>query len=54
MNCVAPGMTETRLIGDVPEKARLIAARQTPLRRLARPEDVAGAVAYLASPPRSS
>ena len=50
VNCVAPGMTETRLIGDVPEKARLIAARQTPLRRLARPEDVAGAVAYLASP----
>ena len=49
VNCVAPGMTETRLIGDIPEKQRLIAARQTPLRRLARPEDVAGAVAYLAS-----
>ena len=49
VNCVAPGMTETRLIGDIPEKQRLIAARQTPLRRLARVEDVAGAVAYLAS-----
>jgi 3-oxoacyl-[acyl-carrier protein] reductase len=49
VNCVAPGMTETRLIGDIPEKQRLIAARQTPLRRLARVEDIAGAVAYLAS-----
>jgi len=49
-NCVAPGMTETALIGDLPEKARLLVARQAPLRRLARPEDVAGAVAWLASP----
>lgn len=50
VNCVSPGLTETRLVGDLPEKQRLIAARQTPLRRLAVPEDVAGAVAYLASP----
>jgi 3-oxoacyl-[acyl-carrier protein] reductase len=49
VNCVAPGMTETALIGDIPEKAQLIAARQTPLRRLARPDDVAAAVAYLVS-----
>jgi len=49
VNCVAPGMTDTRLIGDIPEKQRLIVARQTPLRRLATPEDVAGAVAFLAS-----
>jgi 3-oxoacyl-[acyl-carrier protein] reductase len=50
VNCVAPGMTETALIGDIPEKAQMIAARQTPLRRLAAPADVAAAVAYLASP----
>jgi 3-oxoacyl-[acyl-carrier protein] reductase len=50
VNCVSPGLTETRLVGDLPEKQRLIAARQTPLRRLALPDDVAGAVAYLASP----
>jgi 3-oxoacyl-[acyl-carrier protein] reductase len=50
VNAVSPGMTETALVGDVPEKARLVLARQTPLRRLATPEDVAGAVAYLASP----
>lgn len=49
VNCVAPGMTDTALIGDVPEKVQLMVARQTPLRRLARPEDVAAAVAYLAS-----
>jgi 3-oxoacyl-[acyl-carrier protein] reductase len=49
VNTVSPGMTETALVGDIPEKARLVLARQTPLRRLATPEDVAGAVAYLAS-----
>jgi 3-oxoacyl-[acyl-carrier protein] reductase len=49
VNCVAPGMTETALIGDISEKAQLIAARQTPLRRLARPADVAAAVAWLVS-----
>ena len=50
VNCVAPGMTDTALIGDISEKQQLMAARQTPLRRLARPEDVAAAVAYLVSP----
>jgi 3-oxoacyl-[acyl-carrier protein] reductase len=50
VNCVAPGLTETRLVGDLGERARLVAARQTPLRRLAVPDDVAGAVAFLASP----
>ena len=50
VNCVSPGMTDTALIGDIPEKARLIIARQTPLRKLASPEDVAGSVGFLASP----
>lgn len=49
VNCVSPGMCETTLIGDIPEKAQLMIARQTPLRRLAKPSDVAGAVAYLVS-----
>jgi len=41
--------TQTEQIADIPERQRLFAAAKTPLRRLARPEDVAGAVAYLAS-----
>lgn len=49
VNCVAPGMTETSLIGDIPEKLQMMVARQTPLRRLASPGDVAAAVGYLAS-----
>lgn len=49
VNCVSPGMCETTLIGDISEKSQLIIARQTPLRRLAKPADVAAAVAYLVS-----
>jgi 3-oxoacyl-[acyl-carrier protein] reductase len=49
VNCVSPGMTETGLIGDITEKQQLMIARQTPLRRLAKPDDVAAAVAYLVS-----
>ncbi len=49
VNNVSPGMTDTAMIGDLSEKSRLIVARQTPLRRLAGPQDIAGAVAYLAS-----
>jgi 3-oxoacyl-[acyl-carrier protein] reductase len=49
VNCVSPGMTETSLIGDIPEKTQLMIARATPLRRLARPEDIAAAVSYLVS-----
>ena len=49
VNCVSPGMTETHLIGDIPEKVQMMVARQTPLRRLSSPEDVAAAVAWLAS-----
>jgi 3-oxoacyl-[acyl-carrier protein] reductase len=49
VNCVSPGMCATTLIGDIPEKLQLMIARQTPLRRLAKPSDVAAAVAYLVS-----
>jgi len=48
-NTVAPGMTETALIASVPDRHRKVAAAQTPLRRLAKPSDVAAAVAYLVS-----
>jgi len=48
--CVSPGMTQTALIADVPEKAKMVAKVQAPLRRLGEPEDVAGLVAFLFSP----
>ena len=48
-NIVSPGMTETSLIADIPEKARLLAKMQNPLRRLAKPEDIVGAIEFLLS-----
>ena len=49
VNMVAPGMADTDLNADIPERVRLLNAAQTPLKRLAKPEDIAGAVAFLAS-----
>jgi 3-oxoacyl-[acyl-carrier protein] reductase len=49
VNMVSPGMTDTELIADIPEKSRLMVAAKAPLRRLAKPEDIAGAVGFLAS-----
>lgn len=49
VNCVSPGMTDTRFISGISEKQQLMAARQKPLRRLGEPGDTAGAVAFLLS-----
>jgi 2-hydroxycyclohexanecarboxyl-CoA dehydrogenase len=54
VNVVCPGPTDTRLLADVmagERGAKILEAmkRGIPLRRLAQPEDIAGAVAYLAS-----
>lgn len=49
INLVSPGMTETDLILNIPEKAKLIAGASTPLRRIALPEDVANAICFLAT-----
>ncbi len=49
VNCVSPGMTNTDFIADVPEKVKMVTKMQTPLRRLAEPEDIAGTVAFLFS-----
>jgi 3-oxoacyl-[acyl-carrier protein] reductase len=48
-NVVSPGMTDTSLLADVPEKARVLTKMQTPLRRLAKPDDVANGIAFLLS-----
>jgi len=49
VNCVSPGMTHTDLIADVPEKAKMVTKMQTPLRRLANVDDIAGVVSFLFS-----
>ena len=49
VNLVSAGMTETELIADIPEKVRLVTAAKAPLRRLARPEDIAAGIVFLAS-----
>lgn len=50
VNVVSPGMTRTRMIEAIPEKAKMLAKAQTPLRQLADPLDVAHAVAFLLGP----
>lgn len=49
VNMVSPSVIITELTADIPEKVKLMTAAQTPLRRLATPEDVAGAISFLAS-----
>jgi 3-oxoacyl-[acyl-carrier protein] reductase len=49
VNMVSPSLIKTNLTADVPEKVQLLTASQTPLRRLAVPEDVAGVVSFLGS-----
>ena len=50
VNMVSPGMTLTEYSQGLPEKAKDAVQRQTPLRRLATPEDVAKVVLFYASP----
>jgi 3-oxoacyl-[acyl-carrier protein] reductase len=49
VNVVAPGYIPTDLTADLPEELRQEAIRRTPLGRAGRPEDIAYAVAFLAS-----
>jgi 3-oxoacyl-[acyl-carrier protein] reductase len=49
-NAVAPGMTDTDLVADVPERAKMALGMQAPLRRLARVDDIAAVVSFLAGP----
>jgi 3-oxoacyl-[acyl-carrier protein] reductase len=48
-NCVAPGFIETDMTSALPEEARATLLEDIALGRLGRPEDVAGAVLFLAS-----
>ncbi|HIE39752.1 MAG TPA: SDR family oxidoreductase, partial [Anaerolineae bacterium] len=49
VNAVAPGLIPTDLTADLPEELRQKALEQTPLRRAGRAEEIAYAVAFLAS-----
>ena len=49
LNSVAPGITETDMSAGVPQEMLDGMIAQTPLGRLGRPEDIAKAVAFLAS-----
>jgi 3-oxoacyl-[acyl-carrier protein] reductase len=49
VNAVAPAYTETDMMGHVTEDYIARFHKNTPLQRVARPEDTAGAVAFLAS-----
>ena len=49
VNAVAPGFTDTRMVAAIPEKVRARLLSGVPLRRLARPEEIARAMLFLAS-----
>ena len=49
VNIVAPGMTQTEMIADLPDKVKMLTKMQTPLRRLAESEDIAHTIAFLLS-----
>ena len=50
VNCVAPGLIDTDMTKALDDKQRDSLIGSIPLGRLGRPEDVAAAVAFLASP----
>jgi 3-oxoacyl-[acyl-carrier protein] reductase len=50
VNAVSPGMTLTEFSSELSAEAKEAVRRQTPLRRLATPDDVAGAVLFFCSP----
>jgi len=50
VNCVAPGFIDTDMTRALPEAQKQALLAHIPLGRLGAPQDVADAVAYLASP----
>ncbi len=50
VNCVAPGFIDTDMTKDLPAEQQAALKQQIPLGRLGSPDDIAHAVAFLASP----
>ena len=48
-NAVAPGFIETDMTAVLSEKVKAAAEAQIPMKKMGKPEDVAAAVAFLAS-----
>ena len=49
VNCVCPGPTDTPLLRAVPEKHQEAFIKATPMRRLAKPSEIADAILFFAS-----
>ena len=49
VNMVSPGITDTELNADLPEKVKLVTEARTPLKKLAQAKDVAGVIDFLIS-----
>jgi NAD(P)-dependent dehydrogenase (short-subunit alcohol dehydrogenase family) len=49
VNCVAPGVVDTRLMWNLSEEKRQAVCDQVPLKRLARPEEIAHVIAFIGS-----
>lgn len=49
VNCVAPGLVETEMAAQIPMQQRLALVERIPLRRMARPEEVAEVIRFLLS-----
>lgn len=49
VNTVNPGMTHTQMLAEIPDKTKLVTKMNTPLKRLAEPEDIANMIDFLLS-----
>ena len=49
VNAVAPGFVATHILDTIPEKVLAEMTQEVPLRRLGKPEEIAGVYAFLAS-----
>ena len=50
VNCIAPGFIETDMTSRLPEEQQKALLGQIPLGHLGKPQDIAHAVAFVASP----
>jgi 2-hydroxycyclohexanecarboxyl-CoA dehydrogenase len=50
VNCVCPGPTDTPMLQSRPEKLREAFVRAIPFRRFAKPQEIADAILFFASP----